>query len=72
MVFAKRKVLIPLRRRDKRWKVFNERKERYHRYIVQSAFSEYYETGQIGILTYIEDESFLPKRKPKRKRKRKI
>jgi hypothetical protein len=71
-MFVKPKQLIPLRRRDKRWKVFNERKERYHSYKVQSAFSEYYETGQIGISPYIEDESFLPKRKLKRKRKREI
>jgi hypothetical protein len=72
MVFAKHKVLVPLRRRDKRYKRLHERKERYHRYKVQSAFIEYYETDQIGILTYIEDEKLLPKRKPKRKRKRKI
>jgi hypothetical protein len=45
--------------------------EAYHRYKVQSAFTEYYENEPIGILPYIEDESFLPKRKLKRKRKRK-
>jgi hypothetical protein len=63
--------LVRLPRSNKHVKRFIRRMEAYHKYKVQSAFTEYYENEPIGILHYIEDESFLPKRKPKRKRKRK-
>jgi hypothetical protein len=63
--------LKALRHRDKRYKRLHERTERYHQHKTLSVFAEHYENEPIGILPYIEDESFLQKRKPKRKRKRK-
>jgi hypothetical protein len=43
MVFAKPKALVALRRRDKRYKRFKRRTERYHGYLTDLAFVEYYE-----------------------------
>jgi len=42
MVFAKPKVLILLRRRDKRYKRLKRRTERYHRHKVDLAYAIYY------------------------------
>jgi len=43
MVFAKPKVKVPLRRRDKRYKRLKRRTERYHGYLTDLAYVEYYE-----------------------------
>jgi hypothetical protein len=43
VVFAKPKVLVPLRRRDKRYKRFKRRTERYHGYLIDLAYVKYYE-----------------------------
>jgi hypothetical protein len=43
MVFGKPKVVVRIRRRDKRYKRYKRRSERYHRYLAELAFTEYYE-----------------------------
>jgi hypothetical protein len=43
MVFAASKALVPLRRRDKRYKRIKRRTERYHGYLTDLAYVEYYE-----------------------------
>jgi hypothetical protein len=47
MVFAKPKELVPLRRRDKRYKRLKRRTERYHNYLVDLAYVEYYENKKV-------------------------
>jgi len=44
MVFAESQALVPLRRRDKRYKEFKRRTERYHGYLADLAYVEYYES----------------------------
>ena len=46
MVFAKPKLLIPLRRRDKRYKRLRRRKERYHSWKVNLAYATYYKNRE--------------------------